>query len=153
MFVDLITWLLSTQTEGEATGRAGEGGECGGGGVGGGGGGVPVQQEPPVTHRSSITILQSRVNFLIHSKNNIRIIIANMFSNMFAFPPARMRSDDIFLAESLAVLQYEVPLPPGGAGSERGVRDEALGAGGHYRGGHQERSPFLHLSLPAQFTG
>ena len=56
---------------------------------------------------------------------------------MFAFPPARMRSDDIFLAESLAVLQYEVPLPPGGAGSERGVRDEALGAGGHYRGGHQ----------------
>ena len=76
-----------------------------------------------------------------------------MFANMFAFPPARMRSDDIFLAESLAVLQYEVPLPPGGAGSERGVRDEALGAGGHYRGGHQERSPFLHLSLPAQFTG
>ena len=56
---------------------------------------------------------------------------------MFAFPPGRMRSDDIFLAESLAVLQYEVPLPPGGAGSERGVRDEALGAGGHYRGGHQ----------------
>ena len=94
---------------------------------------MPVQQEPPVTHRSSITILQSRVNFLIHSKNNIRSIIANMF----AFPPGRMRSDDIFLAESLAVLQYEVPLPPGGAGSERGVRDEALGAGGHYRGGHQ----------------
>ena len=65
----LSSHYLSAQAQGEPAGCAGEGGEGGGGGVGGGGRGVPVQQEPPITERTVLSVLQTRVQFVLSSEN------------------------------------------------------------------------------------
>ena len=50
----------------------------------------------------------------------------------------------------LTSIHHDVPLPPGSAGRESGVRHEALAGGRHYRGRDEEKSPFPVLILPVK---
>ena len=66
---DLLFIYLSTKAEREATGGALQRGEGGGGGVGGRGACGPVQQEPSISERTLLNLLQSRVKFILSSEN------------------------------------------------------------------------------------